>query len=409
MKRIAEVSLWVFGGLLTLVLGFIGYVEWRWVTPYDAPYPAVKADMSPEAMARGRALFEVKCLICHRAEGSPTASGKPLADVPKELGTIYSANLTRDERAGIGKLTDEEIARAVRFGVTHDGRRSVMGWGLSDEDLAAVIGYLRSDDPLFAGDPKPMPKTELTLLGKAIVASVYGAPPAFPATELKAPLQSDLVARGSYLAREVYDCAECHTEGFGRAKYDADRSYAGGQKLVQANGEAIFTANLTFHETGLAGWSREDFGRALTLGLAADGTPLRAPMPKFRTASEADLDALYAFFRSLPPRPAHGAAARRTPHPPKRPAEAPAGRAPKDLFVSLGCIGCHGPGAPQHQAILDARGKPPERLAAWIRHPEQFKPGTQMPTFAPLLTEAEALELGRWVSEGNVPAPIGRR
>jgi hypothetical protein len=40
-------------------------------------------------------------------------------------------------------------------------------------------------------------------------------------------------------------------------------------------------------------------------------------------------------------------------------------------------------------------------VAKWIRNPESFKPGTQMPTFAPLIDEGQAIELAKWVQEKN--------
>jgi mono/diheme cytochrome c family protein len=38
-----------------------------------------------------------------------------------------------------------------------------------------------------------------------------------------------------------------------------------------------------------------------------------------------------------------------------------------------------------------------DQLARWIRNPEAFLPGTVMPTFAPVLDEAGALELAEWI------------
>ena len=54
---------------------------------------------------------------------------------------LYSLNLTPDNETGIGKRTDCELARLLRFGVGHDGRAVLpfMPFNhLSDEDLTAV-------------------------------------------------------------------------------------------------------------------------------------------------------------------------------------------------------------------------------------------------------------------------------
>jgi mono/diheme cytochrome c family protein len=82
---------------------------------------------------------------------------------------------------------------------------------------------------------------------------------------------------------------------------------------------------------------------------------------------------------------------------------APGARPPEQLFRAVGCINCHGTGAAYHQRLVDARGKPEADIARWIRHPEQIKPTTAMPTFANLVTEPEAQALAHWIKAGNPP------
>jgi len=81
-----------------------------------------------------------------------------------------------------------------------------------------------------------------------------------------------------------------------------------------------------------------------------------------------------------------------------------AAKAPRDpakLFHMVGCFQCHAPGAPFHQKLLDARTKPDAVVASWIMDPQKVKPGTQMPSFAKLMSQAEALSLARWIKAGN--------
>jgi mono/diheme cytochrome c family protein len=119
--------------------------------PIVAPDPADTAQ-------RGRYLLTgvIACTDCHTpldpATGAPNlelyfAGGQPYEG---PWGVIYAANLTPDEATGLGNWNDEEIARALRQGVRIDGRRLVlMPWAdytrLTDDDLAAVIHFLRND------------------------------------------------------------------------------------------------------------------------------------------------------------------------------------------------------------------------------------------------------------------------
>lgn len=422
-RKALQAGGWVLGGLVVVGLGLVGFVEWKARQPWDAPYPAIAADTRPQALARGRALFEVKCDGCHRADDAPRATGKQLTDLPAALGTFHSANLTKDALAGIGARSDGELARALRFGVTHDGRRSVMGWALSDEDLAAVLGFLRSDDPRFDADPTVQPLTRPTLLGRAIMTFAMPVPE-LPAQGLEAPPHEDRVAWGRYLATAVYDCGVCHTPGFGDGKVRGPDAFRGGFEFVGADGRTVFSRNLTFHETGLGGWTRADFITAVRDGVSPRGEVLRSPMPRFRGASDEELGALFDFLASLPAgesrapvaeRPAPlvrvpgGGAVQAEPTPVATAggarvegAAGDEGEAPATLFRRLGCVGCHGPGAPYRAKLEAARGKPAETLARWIRHPEASRPGTQMPTYATLLDDATARRLAAWVSAGAV-------
>ena len=82
--------------------------------------------------------------------------------------------------------------------------------------------------------------------------------------------------------------------------------------------------------------------------------------------------------------------------------------APARLFVTLGCTACHGEGAP-HAAALKAAAatRTTGELASSIRHPEQQRPDTAMPTYAAAVDEGTALRLATWLKEtgGSPPRP----
>ena len=89
------------------------------------------------------------------------SGGRPFDLGP--LGVVLTSNLTSDEETGLGAWTDEEIEVAIRTGVAPDGRQAfpVMPYiaynGMSDDDMAALIAYLRSLEPF----ERPIPREQI--------------------------------------------------------------------------------------------------------------------------------------------------------------------------------------------------------------------------------------------------------
>ncbi|HET9159830.1 MAG TPA: c-type cytochrome [Caulobacteraceae bacterium] len=86
------------------------------------------------------------------------------------------------------------------------------------------------------------------------------------------------------------DCFSCHTTDDGYA-------YAGGRPVKTPFG-AVFATNITpAHQTGIGGYAREAFVRAMRQGVRRDGAHLYPAFPydHFSATSDEDLSALYAF------------------------------------------------------------------------------------------------------------------
>lgn len=118
-------------------------------------------------------------------------------------------------------------------------------------------------------------------------------PAASPAAWASTP---ENIARGAYLAR-AGDCVACHTARGGA-------EYAGGRMLDTPFGR-LYGPNLTpDNETGIGLWSADDFWNALHNGTSRDGRLLYPAFPytNYTRVSRTDSDALYAYFRSLPPK-----------------------------------------------------------------------------------------------------------
>lgn len=110
-----------------------------------------------------------------------------------------------------------------------------------------------------------------------------------------APVNADPVARGEYLARAA-DCIACHTVP------ETGKPFAGGLPFKLPFG-TIYSSNITADvETGIGGWSDDDFVRAVREGVRKDGKHLYPAFPytAYTQLSRADVLAIKAYLFTLP-------------------------------------------------------------------------------------------------------------
>ncbi|MCH8505441.1 MAG: cytochrome c [Ectothiorhodospiraceae bacterium] len=102
------------------------------------------------------------------------------------------------------------------------------------------------------------------------------------------------IVRGEYLARAA-NCMGCHTAHGGEP-------YAGGRRLGTEFGTFVAPNITPDPGTGIGNWSRDDFWRAMHHGRRADGSPLypACPYTQFTQATREDVDAIYAYLRTVP-------------------------------------------------------------------------------------------------------------
>ncbi|UVH57224.1 molybdopterin-dependent oxidoreductase [Variovorax paradoxus] len=135
----------------------------------------------------------------------------------------------------------------------------------------------------------------LVVGGIGVVAGLLGWRSAIAPVSLTAPVYSQAtIERGRVLAA-AGDCAVCHTAPGGAPN-------AGGRAMETPFG-TLYTTNLTPDpKTGLGRWSFSAFQRAMREGVSRDGHYLYPAFPytAFAKASDDDLQALYAYFMSMP-------------------------------------------------------------------------------------------------------------
>ena len=308
-RRILRLVTWLSGGFIVLFVALVATVELRWTRTYAAPYPNIRSTSQPGLIARGEYLVRGAghCASCHtpNEQGPRLARGEVLPLIGGHVwnlpfGRIASPNITPDTETGIGRRTDQEIARVLRHGVRSDGRAALPFMefhDLSDDDLAAVIAYLRSQPPVRHA----VPDHEPNLLGKALLSFVMtpvgpSAPP--PSTS---PAVAPTLERGRYLALGVAGCVECHTKRNPRDGSYVGPRFAGGMEMHSDAGQTLITPNLTPHPTAghIYRWNEDAFVARFKLGPVAAGSPM--PWSAYQRMAEADVRAVYRYLRSLPP------------------------------------------------------------------------------------------------------------
>jgi len=301
LTKWAGILILLLFGILAVSVAFMHDRKW------DAPYPDIKASTDSAVIARGKYLVmgPAHCADCHAAPGTEAAVDKG-EEVPLQggryfsipPGKIYPPNITPD-MTGIGKLKDEEIARSLRYGVGYDGRNFLdfMPFhNTSDEDLTAIISYLRTATPV----KNEVPKTEYSILGKTLMS--FAIKPVGPTGDVPKSVPRDSTAEyGKYLAVSVANCYGCHTERDLKTGEFVGQPFAGGFEMDLGDEYIFITPNITTDQkTGrIHGWSEEKFISRFREGKKIANSPM--PWGPFSRLDEIDLKAIYRYMQTVEP------------------------------------------------------------------------------------------------------------
>ncbi len=310
-------------------------------TASNAAWAQLPAPPSPETIAKGKALTEAgDCGSCHTADpAKPFAGGKRI-DTP--FGGIYSANLTPDLNTGIGRWTDEDFRRAMRFGVRPDGAAEYPAFPyphftkVTRDDIFAIRAYLHTLGPV---NNKP-PSNELSWpLNYRPLMRLWNY--AFFRPGIFEPNQNKSAEwnRGGYLVEGLGHCGACHTP---KNLLGAER------QKVRFSGSRVdgwFAPRLDGAERGgLKSWSVEDIAEYLQSGRNArshaGGPMAQVVLNSTSHLSDADARAIAVYLKDMPAGASPAAAA--TP--------AAAQMANGEKLYKGSCVACHeldGSGAPR--------------------------------------------------------------
>jgi len=313
MKKLFKVLGYALGVLILLALAGAAFIYFRGIPDYPyAPTPeiqALKVNADSIRVERGAKIASLLCSECHKNTETGRLTGRIMLDLPKEFGTVVSLNITRDPERGIGAWTDGELYYFLRTGIRKNG-----SWApptmpkfplMADEDLYSVIAWLRSSDRQLDADSKEYPPNNYNMLIK-FLGHVAFFPPELPAQPIAIPDSLDQVAFGRYVADALCSCYACHSADF--TKQDAlhpEKSflyYAGGNPMLDLEGNIVPTANITFDkETGIGNWTIEQFRDAVKYNKNPRGGLLHFPMFPHTTLSDTEVDAVYAFLKTVTP------------------------------------------------------------------------------------------------------------
>jgi mono/diheme cytochrome c family protein len=393
---------WLGAAALVLAVALAacaGYVASRPLPRYPVQKVAFTVVPTPERVERGKRHIELLCAACHFDSGTGGLTGKRMLDLPPQFGVAFSKNITGDREKGIGAWTDGEIAYLLRTGVDREGRYTppwmVKLPNASEEDLRDIVAFLRSDDPLVRAQASGDRESEPSFLTK-VLCRVAFRPFPYPDREIVAPPPTDQVAFGRYLVTSRLQCFGCHSKDFQtNDELQPERSagyLGGGNAMPDLTGKIVHTSNLTPHaDTGLGTWTEAQFRRALVEGIRPDNRPLRYPMVPYRILDDAEVAAIFAYLRSVPP------LLNAVPAP--EPYAAGSGDRGRQVFYKYGCHGCHGDtGLGQYDLRKGPANHPTDdALVAYIKHPERTRPGIAMPTWDGVIAEDEYGPLAAYV------------
>jgi cytochrome c553 len=286
----------VLGSLIGLaVLGFavlyiIGSVQWSKLHgKYDVPVETIDIPTDQASIARGEHVATIHmCRHCHLDDLSGQTAGVPI------LVTLSVPNLTSGA-GGLGTTdTDEDWVRAIRHGVGHDGRGlvlmpSAVFYYLSDEDLGALVAYLKSLPPV----DNDQPGTDLGPIGRVMLALGQLPPEIVPNVTLinhhaprpDAPEPGVTAEYGEYLAQT---CTVCHSSNLNG-------------RTVREGGNKYIALNLT-RGGEMGHWSEEQFIATMHTGITPGGHPLSQFMPwkYFGQMTDDELKAVWMYLQLLP-------------------------------------------------------------------------------------------------------------
>ena len=276
---------------------------------YDLPGETVAIPTDAAALERGQHIFRFRgCEACHSGGGSldvshfdlpsqklPSMEGNIYLDDPA-VGKVIASNLTSGE-GGVGnEYADQDWVHAIRHGIRPDKTPLLFMpatefYFLSDEDLGAVIAYIRSAAPV----DHELPVSSLSLTGRVVmtlVPAVTFIPAELIAHEAPRPVAPKVGITPAYGEYLTYSCKVCHGP-----------TMSGGA-IPGFPSSWPPAPNLTFGEgSALPSWTEDGFMNTIRTGTTPEGREVRGeymPWGSYKFMDDEELKAVWVYLQSLP-------------------------------------------------------------------------------------------------------------
>lgn len=203
MKILLRIAAIAATTILLVLSSLYAASERRLARHYDVPLTPLRIAPANALVAEGERRAHIfGCTGCHHEAGNVLFRALG-------VGRLVAPNLTRV----VPLYTDAELVRLVRHGVKRDGT-SVIAMpaaalnGLSDEDLASIVAWLRTRPRLADAQPAQTAWGPLGWLAIAAGKVPFSAP---RVREVAPPLARPRAApgqQGAYLVQSI--CSDCH-------------------------------------------------------------------------------------------------------------------------------------------------------------------------------------------------------
>ena len=297
-----------FLSLFLLLLG-AGYLGAQLLLHTTLPQGNTQVDTKdPQLISKGRYIAQTAdCIACHSAVGGKPFAGGLAMDTP--VGAIYSTNITPDRETGIGAYSFRQFDNAVRYGINAAGTPLYPAMPypsyriMPQEDIKALYAYFMSEvAPVRQANASPTIPWPLSLRWPmAWWQALFARDRQFVAQD-----GSDArLARGQYLVEGPGHCGACHTP---RGLFYQEQSLSLAQGDSYLSGAVIDgwrAKSLRGEARGLQAWSQAELTQFLQTGrtdtAAAFGAMAEVIQHSTQHFTDADLDAMSAYLKQLPP------------------------------------------------------------------------------------------------------------
>lgn len=315
MKKVFKILGYGLGAIILLLGIFAVYVQVKGVPDYPVDMPAavqqLQVPRDTAHVAEGKRIASILCRECHYAPETQKMTGMHRTDIPKEFGDVYSLNITQDKVHGLGNWTDGELYYFLRTGIRPQTGEYVPPFmpkfpRMSDDDLHAIIAWLRSDDPELAPDPREYPPNKANFLVK-LLSNVAFKPLPLPQQPILEPDTTDMVVLGKYVADGMVGCFSCHSADLKTLnELEPEKTpgfYGGGTAMLDLDGQTeVVTANITMDPTtGIGNRTEQEFVDAVRFCKKPGGGQLHYPMTPHAALSDTEVRAIYAYLKTVPP------------------------------------------------------------------------------------------------------------